>query len=295
MYPYVTEPDPGDASPGTPATVENEASSGSESPNDGGAPDGTPVGQAGASAGTGPSAAQEDRWGNADDPTCPDPLVLDGLPVVHYSFDACTAAAPELRGTGLDAILVGSECSDANPLSSALPGPWSSASALRCGSETHAEVGDDPAFEPEMLTFSAWFYSGPCEDSECTIVSKANTDYDSSGYWFRIKGGYLVLTIAAGEPGYLETDILGPRPNLNEWQHVAFTYDGRLASVYLDGAKMGAGVVEHGIGYGDERFLLCAMTGRYEYFDGDIDEVMLWDFAKTDEQISRLYQAYLCR
>ena len=58
----------------------------------------------------------------------------------------------------------------------------------------------------------------------------------------------------------------------NTWAHVAVTYDGAVARVYLDGALVGSGTI--GALSSGPRFQLGEMT-TYPHFDGRIDEVRL--------------------
>ncbi|MEQ9306208.1 MAG: LamG-like jellyroll fold domain-containing protein, partial [Marinoscillum sp.] len=72
-----------------------------------------------------------------------------------------------------------------------------------------------------------------------------------------------------------------------EWHHIALTYNGSITRIYLDGLELSASVVlgsNSGTFAGHNPAPVAAAIGSYNgnYFDGQIDEVRIWDIAKTD-------------
>jgi hypothetical protein len=80
----------------------------------------------------------------------------------------------------------------------------------------------------------------------------------------------------------------------NEWHHVVGTFnrfaaDGKRIKLYIDGVK----VLEHAgndlpILRGDQRLVV----GKYStsnFFEGDIDDVGLFNYAMTEEDVYRLW------
>jgi hypothetical protein len=221
--------------------------------------------------------------------------------VARFSFDTCAGTVPEDVGTGLDATLVGeAACTGENLLSNALGSTWSSSAVLTLdGEEDYAEAPDSPVFEPAQFTVSAWVLSEDyslCGDGTCTIVSKGNVNVASNGYVFTIVWGtfgpLLRLVICADGQ---ETAIVGTTEvDADVWHHVVATYDGTTARMYLDGQLNGSIQVPHGMTYGDESFLIGSITNRAYDFYGYIEDVVLWDYPKTDDEVEEAYHSYVC-
>ncbi len=77
---------------------------------------------------------------------------------------------------------------------------------------------------------------------------------------------------------------------LNSWHHIAMTDDGSITRVYQDGVSMGgAGVTHFNPGHPQNRIGAGSDTPD-NYFEGKIDDVMIWDHALTAADIAALYQ-----
>jgi len=69
------------------------------------------------------------------------------------------------------------------------------------------------------------------------------------------------------------------------WHHVAATYDGTVRKIYVDGVvRAAANAVGHNVTT-TANFAIGRTYGS-EYFDGQIDEVRIWNIARTDTQIA---------
>lgn len=82
----------------------------------------------------------------------------------------------------------------------------------------------------------------------------------------------------------------GNQLKLNEWRHVVMTHDGTSDKMYMNGVKvnekayagaLGKTTSPLGIGYDP--------IDKGNYFDGQLDEVMIYDIALTAAQITALY------
>lgn len=221
--------------------------------------------------------------------------------VVFYQFDSCNGTTPDSMGTGLDATLVdNATCGASDSLSSALGTSWSSGTALSCdGDGDYAEALDDPLFEPSNFTISAWIYFIDCvstSDHWCSIVSKGSSDNPPVGYWFFTTGEDFprLRLIIAGGSGVGETMLTGTTVATPEtWNHAVATFDGNTAAVYLNGVLDGSVAVAHDVIYGDEPFLIGKLTNRPFDFNGYIEEVALWNYAKNADEVTELYESYV--
>jgi hypothetical protein len=228
----------------------------------------------------------------ADDTGEPGAPVFDDA-LLHYRFDGCSAGAVDQQGSGLDASLEGEAgCADGGALSQSLGVSWSSGAALSCdGDGDYAQVEDDPLLEQAALTLALWFLvdADATADDPLSLLSKGNSD-DGAGYWLNI--GESLNLVLNGGGGEVE---LGGETAVTRggWHHALVTYDGSQGAVYLDGASDGAGAGPGALVYGDERLLIGALTARSFDFDGQIDEVVIWDRALDSQEAGGIYDAYL--
>ena len=76
------------------------------------------------------------------------------------------------------------------------------------------------------------------------------------------------------------------------WHHVAATYDGTIRTLYLDGVAIGSdrpGTV----GVAGAGSLRIGSTNSSDYFNGNIDEVRVWNVARTAAQLRTARGAHL--
>jgi hypothetical protein len=117
-------------------------------------------------------------------------------------------------------------------------------------------------------------YSNPTSVESMQMLLRR--DFDRYTFWIDNGSGYTSVFTNASSV------------TINTWQHVAGTWDGTTMKIYLDGVLVSsatnigafqASTNEFAIGYN-------AYTGANEKFDGDIDDLRIWDVARTIEQIN---------
>jgi len=73
---------------------------------------------------------------------------------------------------------------------------------------------------------------------------------------------------------------------LGEWHHIAGTYDGTTLRVFVDGIEQGSAAVAVSLyDAGIEMNIGNRWNCARRYFDGDIDEVRIWNDARTEQEI----------
>ncbi|AQS94908.1 hypothetical protein BXQ17_12820 [Polaribacter sp. BM10] len=73
--------------------------------------------------------------------------------------------------------------------------------------------------------------------------------------------------------------------NLNTWYHVAVTYDGSTRKFYVDGVEI-ENIASSGINVPNANNFRIGSTNFGEYFKGGMDDVRIWNVARTASEIS---------
>ena len=138
-------------------------------------------------------------------------------------------------------------------------------------------VGEDSVDLNPTYTVSAWLLNNGNGGS---YVSKGNSDR------FLLRNTGKVRLIANGSILFTSSAAITD----NKWHHVAASYDGTDLSVYIDGVEDAASPVTVALPTPTtDKFAIGALyTNKsliQEIFDGDIDEVRIWDRALTQAQI----------
>lgn len=82
-------------------------------------------------------------------------------------------------------------------------------------------------------------------------------------------------------------DLSGATGNLaGAWHHVAATFDGTTRRIYLDGALLNSDTPGSSHAVPNANNLRIGSTNNAEYFPGSIDEVRVWNVARTTAQLS---------
>jgi hypothetical protein len=75
-----------------------------------------------------------------------------------------------------------------------------------------------------------------------------------------------------------------PTSWINQWHHVAATFNGSTLALYVDGVVVGSTPFGGSIPVSGQGFTLGSHPG-YEFFNGTMDEVRIWNTARTQAQI----------
>ena len=161
------------------------------------------------------------------------------------------------------------------------------------GIDDYVDFGDKHGYT-SSFSLEAWVLQKAMVTSG-TIISKG--DIKTSN-----KRGYH-LALNNGKPNLTWYNNFG-LPILNitsdyvittdKWHHIAATYDGTTAKLFVDGLEVSKGTPSGAPTNGAEKFLIGAMndsgtpTIPKNYFKGYIDEVRIWNTALTTQQIREM-------
>lgn len=235
------------------------------------------------------------------------PLQQEPMLVAHWSFDSTDGKTSyyDMTGNGYTAVSSRSMVTEYGV----------NRSALDCdGGEFDVAVKNSPGnFNFEQFTISAWIYansslvSASHPDNQKGIFEYATTGPEGSGvakgYCFKIfDNGHPFLSLASPHGGSWRVcegpDVLQPQ----HWYHLAATYDGEVAKLYVNGeqvkelnasggymvpdleARIGCQfqVTDDGTGEGETR----------QWFDGRIDEIRVFNYARDAAGIEDDFKQY---
>jgi hypothetical protein len=210
-----------------------------------------------------------------------------GEPVAHWKFD---------EGSGTTAY----DFTNNNNSGTLINGPiWTTGkygSALSFdGSNDYVSVADSNSLDTEnAVTVSAWiktgdYYSG----TQGYILRKGEEGAGNVDYGFSIQGspGYLKFDFNNGgwQAGTLDTS---QSVTDNDWHFVSVTYDRNHYIYYVDGIR-GDSIVQTTAMAKTTKDLYIGNDLTAYYFNGLIDDVRVYNYARTEEQIKQDYNAGL--
>lgn len=112
-------------------------------------------------------------------------------------------------------------------------------------------------------------YSTPANEMQFLIRRESNTQYR---FWLGTNGGYTSVNSVAV-------------PTLNVWQHIAGTWDGTVASIYINGVLSATASITYTSLCTTSNSLRIGANGIGENFNGYIDEVRIWNRALCASEI----------
>ena len=153
---------------------------------------------------------------------------------------------------------------------------------LDCGNGSSLQITGN------KITLETWinvneFKSQPFAGS---VIVKDQGGIDA-GYMIRC-GGNGIINFNIGNGSWHEINTPANSVQLNSWQHVAATYDGNSMKIYIDG-DLAAQTNSAGLTIGNavNSNLLIGESPGFpgRVFNGKIDEVRIWNVARTQSQI----------
>jgi len=200
-----------------------------------------------------------------------------GKPIAHWRFD---------EGQGSTAYDESDHNNDGSLGTGSSAPTWTTGkfnNALSFDGNDYVNCGTDSSlrFTSEPFTLSAWIYS-TSTSSGAEII--ANDDV-SNGYGFlTIAGGTLRFTTRGTTDVYTDSSTTIPT---NTWAHVVAIYTGSNGErkIYINGVEDASESITGSITAADDPLFIGQRADSSNYFQGKIDEVKVYNYALTAEQI----------
>lgn len=155
---------------------------------------------------------------------------------------------------------------------------------IDCGNDTSVQITG------KTISLEAWIYptSFKLNPWECNVICKEDNS-TNNGYNLRIGGsGQLNFAMGNGTSTWAERNSPTNVLVLNQWQHIAGTYDGKRMRLYVNGIAIDSFDVATSITNtaSSINLVIGDHTGSYQRrFQGLIDEVRIWKNCRTSSQI----------
>jgi hypothetical protein len=171
------------------------------------------------------------------------------------------------------------------------PGLIGPGTSLEFGGTKYISIGTSSALRPtNAITVEAWMKCYSQSDWMSFLSNAQDNASNESGYSMSYYGGkwrfFLMTENMAGNEwnGNPGADL-----PLNEWVHVAGTYDGSVIKFYVNGmlieTKNATGNIDWTYAPLDFRLGMFVDDNETYYYDGQIDEIKVWNIARTQTQI----------
>jgi large repetitive protein len=160
------------------------------------------------------------------------------------------------------------------------------------GTGTFVDCGDSAEFDfQDTFSVALWFKPGGVKKTAQTLAGKGG---DSWRLYSDAERGRVVFALngpqGAGKDRYRAPRITSKRAvNDGQWHHVAGVYDGQRVALYVDGVLEGSMTASGSLALCAEPLWLGNNPGaRGEWFKGALDEVRLYGYGLSEQEIKAL-------
>jgi PKD repeat protein len=142
-------------------------------------------------------------------------------------------------------------------------------------------VKDNDMLDFENFTIETWFYPAYPSDWAQVLISKFDNYNWDKGYFMYFENNYVAFYMDQSNQIY-SGEVL-----LNNWYHVAVTYDGTNIMIYLNGELSEELNYVDGYQPTDFDLYVAGIGNPWQGFLGEMDETRVWNRALTQEEIQK--------
>lgn len=155
------------------------------------------------------------------------------------------------------------------------------------GSNDYVEVDDNSIFAGDSVTISFWFKS--TMTSSGSLVWKERIGSGGS-YWIRMEPESNQIRVLFRDSSNNSANITTSQIyNNGEWHYFVVTYNGSSGQIYVDNEEDGSTFDSIYSWDSDESLYIGAQWGTESFFNGQIDDVRIYNRALSPEEIQDLY------
>ena len=153
-------------------------------------------------------------------------------------------------------------------------------------SQTHHQL--------DVFTLEVWVNVHSADTYDGMVVYGESVNANESGYGFVFFNGwrFFLVTDEMSENVWESNPATSLQNNV--WNHLAGTYDGSMVKMYKNGVIVDSLARSGDVDYDNVaytelligKFKDIQVSGGFEYFDGQVSEVRLWNIVRSQEDIS---------
>jgi len=147
-------------------------------------------------------------------------------------------------------------------------------------------ITDSPSLDiSQQITLEAWVYATSGSGTQ-DVICKSNCTTSNTGYIFpRTDDGWNNFVAYFFIGGGWQT-LSAPYAGLNQWHHLAATYDGSYIRLYQDGVLAAtSSLIAGSIAINSNPLSIGTQPGCGEFFGGSLDEARVWNRALCQGEI----------
>jgi len=201
-------------------------------------------------------------------------------PVGWWKMDEGTGTASivDSSGNGLSGTMNGSMTN-----TDWVPGKYGTALDFDNNND-QISVASNSLFRPTgAFTLSAWINSNSPVTGDCVLNVGDPENSPFNGYYIRYNGGSMQTLLGTGSNFISALRSLG---SSNTWAHVSGVFNGSTLTTYVNGNPGTPTSYTGSVSYqGTETFLIGKGNANCLAWDGKIDDVRVYNYARTSKQI----------
>ena len=162
------------------------------------------------------------------------------------------------------------------------------------GNNTHIDVPSNNSLQlSNNYTISGWFNANVFFNtniSDRSIVSKVQSTGWYGGYEVMI-GGLSNDITHVGNVGGNNFNVGSTGYNINTWYMFTATYNGSIMNLYMNGVLVNSQPKSGNLETGNLPLRFGMRDGNFQYFNGKIDDIGIWNRALTQQEITTMYNS----
>ncbi|MCX7922997.1 MAG: stalk domain-containing protein [Clostridia bacterium] len=164
---------------------------------------------------------------------------------------------------------------------------------IKLDGSSYVEVKDSDSLDLDKFTFAAWLYKDG-DDRNFPVLSKlgSSLDSDSSSYDLFDYDSHPAIKLfdeyGNNSTFYSEYDV-----DIEGWYFITATYDGKSLKIYHNGDLKDNKSFAAPLYYSSGSLLIgSSIEGETAFFKGMMDELRIYNYALTPEEVKALYMQY---
>jgi fibronectin type 3 domain-containing protein len=214
------------------------------------------------------------RTATAVSVTASNPIAMAGLRAAYPLDETSGTAAADWSGASQNGTTVGSTWT---------AGTFGNAASFD-GVNDRIDLPALGTFYKTGFTYEAWVRKSTAKKDVTVLGSWSAAQAGGPMIWVDHLAGRYHLTLGgASLSNYLDS---GRTPTVGQWEHIAATYDGTTARFYVGGVEVGSKTFTGNVGNGNIWRLGAYETTPAGFFDGQIDNVRIYDRALSAAEVA---------